>query len=61
MGNSLNGKGFKNIHIRNFHDFDKHSFFRVRGLDNSEDETKLGTHSYPPKEFNKLGRCNFKE
>ena len=57
---SLNGKGFRNIHIRNFHDFDKHSFFRVRGLSNSEDETKQDTHSYPPKKNNRLGRCNLK-
>lgn len=53
-------RGFRHIHIRNFHDFNKHNFFRVRGLHSSEDETLITTHSYPPKDYNRLGRCNLK-
>jgi uncharacterized protein (UPF0335 family) len=51
---------YRNIHIRTFHNYDRHNYFRARSLGEKEDETSIRAHSYPPKEYNKIGRCNLK-
>lgn len=54
------GKDYRYIHIRNFHEFYKKSFFRVRSLGPDEDPAVVSSFSYPPKEYNRLGRANLK-
>ncbi len=54
------GTSYRNIHIRTFHNYDRHNYFRARSLGENEDETLIRTHSYPPKEYNIVGRCNLK-
>lgn len=56
----FSGKGLGFIHIRNYHEFHKKSFFRVRSLSPNEDPSIISTFSYPPKEYNRLGRANLK-
>ena len=54
----FSGKDIRYIHIRNFHEFHNKSFFRVRSLKSSEDNSIISTFKYPPKECNRLGRAN---
>lgn len=53
-------KDMRFIYVRNYHDFDKQSFFRARSLGENEDETLVSSFKYPPKQFNRLGRANLK-
>lgn len=54
------GKDRRFIHIRNFHEFYKKSFFRVRSLGSDEDPSAISSFIYPPKKHNRLGRANLK-
>lgn len=56
----FNGKDLRYIHIRNYHEFHKNSFFRVRSLRPIEDPSIISNFSYPPKKYNRLGRANLK-
>jgi hypothetical protein len=56
----FSGKGLRFIHIRNYHEFHKKSFFRVRSLSPDEDPSIISTFSYPPKKCNRIGRANLK-
>ncbi len=56
----FNGNDVRYIHIRNYHDYYKKSFFRVRSLNSDEDPSVISTFSYPPEKHNRLGRANLK-